>query len=122
MTFDEIPAGGVGGVFAIGGGEEGAGVDDEHASVSPEALSEHFLGLCSGASGGGLSHRYELQAALGKPPRGVVGEAGGEDLGRHLVDVLAATLGLGGEAPGDVVGEIHGHGHASRVGRSDREL
>jgi hypothetical protein len=50
MTFDEVPAGGVGGVFAICGGEEGAGVDDEHASVSPEALSQHFVGLCGGAA------------------------------------------------------------------------
>lgn len=52
MTFDEVPAGGVGGVFAVGGGEEHTGVDDEHASVSPEALSEHFLGLCGGAARG----------------------------------------------------------------------
>ena len=49
VLFDEVPAGSVVGVVAVSGGEEDAGIDEEHPSVSPETLSEHLLGVCSPA-------------------------------------------------------------------------
>jgi hypothetical protein len=46
--LEQHPAGVVVGVVAVGGGDEGAGIDQEH-SVAPETLGQQFVGL-GGAS------------------------------------------------------------------------
>jgi hypothetical protein len=99
------------GVGTVGGGQQRAGVDDEH-SVAPESLSEQLVSLCGAACRAGRADTGERQPP---PPRSRRHAEVGVEL---RVDRLQRDL-LGGNTPrgggldpaGQLLGQMHDQAH-----------
>lgn len=113
------------GLVGVGGADEHAGVDQ----YGHGRRSEAFGALLVGEVPAGLTEVERLgaprrpaadeglESVLLDPVFGRLGESDGEQLGGEVVDADAAPGRLGGEPGSDVVGQVHGHGHDSRVER-----
>lgn len=96
------------GVGVVGGGEQDARVDNEHASVSAEAVGEELVGVTRTTPGGGRAQPDERERPLRR--RGLGGERFCQ-LGDHRVDADATSLGLGLQAGERILGKVDGDGH-----------
>ena len=114
--FEELEAGVVAAVVAIGGSDEWAGVYDQHWSVATEPVGEEFVDLMADpVFARSDSREAELTAARRSTD---VGSVIGEDFGGEFLD-CDPTRGSGCfQATGDVVRNVHSHRHFSSLMRS----
>jgi hypothetical protein len=81
MGLEQLAAGCVVGVAAIGGSKQHAGVDDQRSATEP--LGEHVLRLRGGATGARRANRDEPELA-----------SGGDVLGQHSSSEFVRSHGL----------------------------
>lgn len=107
--FEELEAGVMVAVGAIGGSDEWAGVNDQHWSVTTEPVGEEFVDLVADAV---LARSDSSEAEVAAARRSTdVGSMIGEDFGSEFLDGDPARCSRYFQAPGDVVGNVHGHRH-----------
>ncbi len=114
--FEELKAGLVVAVGAIGGSDEWAGVNDQHWSVATKPVGEEFVDLVADAV---LARSDRGKAEMPATWRSFdVGHVIGEDFGGEFLDRDPARSCGCFQAASDVVGNVHGHRHGPKPMRS----
>src|SRR5579875_946254 len=116
MGFEESAGRLVVGVVAVCGGDERAGVDEEH-SVAPEPLSQQLVRLSGSSPAARGSDRDETKSPPGRltAVAAKLFESVREGFRCELVDADAAPGGLLRKVASEVFVQMHGQGHRLKI-------
>jgi hypothetical protein len=105
VALQQLPAGLVVLIGAIGRRDQRAGIDDQHL-IAPEPLGQHLISLSCAAPGSRSTHRGE-----GQPATWRLGQLRRQESRRQLIRGLATTGCLGGQRLRDGVIQVQRHCH-----------